>query len=711
MSAPVDAALPGAATILDPAARDRLLARHGAGDPVALRLRWKPGTNLRLGVVGTRRSLLVASFADAGKADALARRPGAVRDATGLVVLDAVRDPALRLRGAEPVPGMSVLAYNPDRRIVLRSGDEVLKRHAAPPPRAVLDLLTDPPGPLAPHLPGTVVHGTGRSVRSSWVDGRAPGPDDGDAVRDALAALRSCVPPAGLPVLRGGDVHAAAAAAVAALTRILPDSAARTRPALDVLRRAPWPDPVEPVHGDLSVDQVVVDGDRAVLLDLDRAAVGPPGWDAAQWTAAALTGPGPAWPGPEPDPVLLLAALLQRLPEPFKRLRDGWEADTGRLLDAVEETAARVADRSDPAPPADRALRRLPSGLRTARAWPIDRPGSRAPVLAVEATAADGRVVGVLLPVRLRRPVEVLDGADPALPDLAPALARPGAVLLGHRPGKRAVLRDGDGGYLKVVRPGRAGRVVAVLDTAREKVRGRPGAPVIPDAVPLTDGTVRLAPLSGPSLHALLARDPGGRAAEACAGLVGALAALRDADPSGLAVHTGGDEAAVLTRWAADADRLTGSSLSGPARAVAAALAALGPRPAVPCHRDLHDKQVIALSGGRTGLLDLDTLCAADPALDAGNLLAHLRLRAEQGHTSAGRARECAAALGLPDPYSAVPGGRPDGHALAVYTAAALLRVAAVHRFRPEPARLTGRLVAAAREVAPGPPRLAAWRA
>ena len=56
----------------------------------------------------------------------------------------------------------------------------------------------------------------------------------------------------------------------------------------------------------------------------------------------------------------------------------------------------------------------------------------------------------------------------------------------------------------------------------------------------------------------------------------------------------------------------------------------LPPVDSVICHRDFHDKQVL-LSETRITLLDLDLLANSDPALDAGNILAHLRLRSLQG--------------------------------------------------------------------------------
>lgn len=51
-------------------------------------------------------------------------------------------------------------------------------------------------------------------------------------------------------------------------------------------------------------------------------------------------------------------------------------------------------------------------------------------------------------------------------------------------------------------------------------------------------------------------------------------------------------------------------------------------RPA-PVHRDFYDKQLL-IGAARTTLIDADTLALSDPALDVGNFLAHLTLRAKQ---------------------------------------------------------------------------------
>jgi len=52
-------------------------------------------------------------------------------------------------------------------------------------------------------------------------------------------------------------------------------------------------------------------------------------------------------------------------------------------------------------------------------------------------------------------------------------------------------------------------------------------------------------------------------------------------------------------------------------------------------HRDLHDGQFI-VAGESISLLDFDLICIADVALDAGNLLAHMKLRALQARQESG---------------------------------------------------------------------------
>jgi len=339
------------------------------------------------------------------------------------------------------------------------------------------------------------------------------------------------------------------------------------------------------------------------------------------------------------------------------------------------------------------ALRRLPAGLTARRAWP-HRDG-----LAVEARTSGGTVVAMVLRAD---GVRLLRAADPALPALAPALARPGSTLLSHRPGRRAMVREPDGHFLKVLRPGRAGPVADGLRHAAGLLAGRRGAPQVPRVCAVDDlsGWVRLDAMPGTLLHTLLGQDPHA-AVEACTRAGEAITVFQACAAAGLPRHTAAAEVAVLLHWLEDADGWAGTGLAAYAPAVVERLASLPEPVPVPCHRDLHDKQILAARTGGIGLLDLDTLCAADPALDPANLLAQLRLRALQGICSPAAAARCAGVL---QARCAGPGA-VEPAALAAYTASALLRLAAVYTFRPGPAGLAAQLAAAA--TSPDP---ATWR-
>ena len=96
--------------------------------------------------------------------------------------------------------------------------------------------------------------------------------------------------------------------------------------------------------------------------------------------------------------------------------------------------------------------------------------------------------------------------------------------------------------------------------------------------------------------------------------------------------------------------------------------------PAVPCHRDFHEGQIL-VDGSDVGLLDFDTLRLGDPALDPGNLLAHLRLAAIRTDQSL-PADEAAFLKAM----ELVPADR-----IIAWKRAALLRLAAIYSFTSEP--------------------------
>lgn len=152
-----------------------------------------------------------------------------------------------------------------------------------------------------------------------------------------------------------------------------------------------------------------------------------------------------------------------------------------------------------------------------------------------------------------------------------------------------------------------------------------------------------------------------------------AISALQTLDPVGLPVHSGTDEARILMLWLQRCrdgrPELARRIAPGLTRRIAA-LEAVTPS-LRPCHRDLHEKQIL-VSGGVAGFLDFDTLCLSDPALDAGNLLAHLFFAGQDEAKL--RARLDRAGIGL-------------------WRSAALFRLAMIYAFTSTPDAALERLI------------------
>lgn len=133
-------------------------------------------------------------------------------------------------------------------------------------------------------------------------------------------------------------------------------------------------------------------------------------------------------------------------------------------------------------------------------------------------------------------------------------------------------------------------------------------------------------------------------------------------------------------RWQAGRDRLETSEINLPKAVMGLA------------HRDLHDGQII-VAGNTISLLDFDLICHADIALDAGNLLAHLKLRTLQGRQLGGESAfiDCSSAFlsGL---------GRQDepgfDSRLYFYQATTFYRLALLYALRPRWSHLTDPLIA-----------------
>jgi len=121
--------------------------------------------------------------------------------------------------------------------------------------------------------------------------------------------------------------------------------------------------------------------------------------------------------------------------------------------------------------------------------------------------------------------------------------------------------------------------------------------------------------------------------------------------------------------------------------------AAMNLRPAVHglAHRDLHDGQFI-VSGNTISLLDFDLVCLADAALDAGNLLVHMKLRTLQGRPAADSAglSVCGKAFLTGLGRRAEPGFE---RRLLFYQATSYYRLALLYALRPRWAHLTEELI------------------
>lgn len=323
---------------------------------------------------------------------ALLGRPGADRDLPGLVRLhrrgptsvlrrlQAV-DPAAhdRLRAAAAGPGPTTLAWKPQRRWVGRVGgpEQAVVMRAYRPgvvgrARSGHLVAARHLGDAVPRLLGAdlergllaVEHLPGRTLDRS--PGGA-GADDAAELGRLLARLHGGgspgrtsdgAGPAGHRS-RPGQEALAVRAAGDLLDLLRPDVGAGelARGLAERLVAAPG-EPVVPVHGDLSADQVLRRPDgRLALIDLDEAGRGPAALDlgavAAAWwlahpaaaaslVAALHDGYAEVADPPEEAGVRLRTAaqLLRRAAEPFRAGRSCWAEQVGAAVEAARDHAA-----------------------------------------------------------------------------------------------------------------------------------------------------------------------------------------------------------------------------------------------------------------------------------------------------------------------------------------------------------------------------------
>jgi aminoglycoside phosphotransferase (APT) family kinase protein len=782
--------LPGLATLLDDDAFAELLSTWlpGAGIRSARStyVRYKPDTSLLVAyrVQSAAGEQLVHARAERDNAagrlqrlTALADRPTAlgpgvlVLPEQSLAVLPFPTDrrlPALRALADEAARShlfggsggsMRVLAYKPERRFVARAGDLVLRAYAAdgwPAAAGAVAALGHAPDVRIQEI--RRVADAHQVIALAWMPGRplerlldAPGVSPAPAVAAALRALHACRPAGALPHRRGAWEAAALRAAGEAAGVAGPRLGRRARLlaarlAGELAARAPGN---AVLHGDFSVDHVLIDERGAILLDLDAAALGHPVDDLASCLGdlelrviegglerrraeafggelAEIYAHRASVPVREDELNLLTgAALLRRVAEPFRRRRPDWPAAMEAIVGRAAELTRRPRRAGGPAParpPLERLTRlhprgeatRLPAGpLVVRRSWPAG-----AGRLLLEYVGSDGALVagewhheGVAWPDAVTvqagpgAPVTLYAGADPALPALARVLRRRGATLASHRPGRRATVRLENAGetlWVKVVWPGWATGVAETLERARQLTRG---AFSVPDVrrIGAKAGTVTCGALPGRPLTAVLA-EPGARRDVTRLGQ--AVRRFHDAlPPPGMPSHDAEAEAALLERWVGDAAAVApalAAQLAPAASAAVTGLAVLGPAPPAPLHRDLHDGQILLAPDGAIGVLDFEGLALGDPALDVASLLVHFELRAAQGACTASRAEQLRDAL--------LWGYEADAGMLrrvAAYETAARLRLACVYAYRPQwrevPAALVGGVGRGSRAIGPPP--------
>jgi aminoglycoside phosphotransferase (APT) family kinase protein len=441
------------------------------------------------------------------------------------------------------------------------------------------------------------------------------------------------------------------------------------------------------VHGDFHAEQVLLDGGKAALLDLDGAGAGNPLLDlgsflghlrllvrsgdlteeqAGSGAEAFLAAYGPRVEGLETVTVL---ALLDLGLSPLRRLEEG---ATERVGAVVEEARALLE-----APALVRAgirgdgtieyefERRTPIGA--LRRWEILPPA--------------GERIAQTDPASLG-PEGIRTALDPAALSAILRARLPGDAgvvrtnLLSLRPGRRGVVRarlaDGATLIVKVYAPGR-GRG----DWPRASTG--PGAPRLPRR--LADepdlGLVFFEDLEGEVLSRRLGK---GEAEADVRATARALRIFHGGPPPARRKDLAGELAIAASRHEA-ACRVGGPGREERADALERLRVLAGEAPAPSSgrlHGDFYEAQVLVGPSG-IAFLDLDLSCEGDPALDVGNFLAHLALREAQGNLEPPRAERLRAAF--LDGYG--PGGPDFEERVPLYQAVSLARLSALQAIRP----------------------------
>ncbi|WP_237205037.1 phosphotransferase [Rothia nasimurium] len=330
----------------------------------------------------------------------------------------------------------------------------------------------------------------------------------------------------------------------------------------------------------------------------------------------------------------------------------------------------------------------LPAGSTVTRAWPGSAGGLTFELVDARTNQLRAGTIDVDGDIRLLSPV----GTDPKLPALAADSSAPDAQLLVHRAGKRAVVRHPQK-VSKHLKPSK----VAQVALASEAVGGLAASSGFSVARVLATGTGHLdfSLLPGQSLF-----DWADQGQDAWVRFTGIwpefLARVARAYRSGVglpavsgvfspATHGKEQEARVLEQWkqhvvafGSFASLESGQQLLLHIDRLLSELTSDAPDDNyVLVHRDLHDKQLL-WNGSSLALIDLDTAAYGEAALDLGNLLAHLELRAVQGIYQPDFSHSISQLL---ETLASEAGISPQR--LDLYRQVARARIACVYSFRP----------------------------
>ena len=562
-----DPALPGLAVVLDADTVSALLGKEA--EPV--HLRYKPGVSCMAtfrvdGDFVILRALTRQRFSN----DKISPRRAALMQLVpehALIIMPPAADRRITaMRNHIDLSAATPLRFKPERRMVLRKGDAMLKAMSeATWDRALcgarFGATLGGPDVLS-------VDEQNHMIATRWLHGTSAenaGPEIFSRIGATLAALHQGQ--AGLPL----STQVAPPAALADLERLLPELTNRIRRIRTGLALALSVDNClrVPCHGDFSADQVMVAPDgRLTIIDWDEAGLANPATDLGSFLArldhdsligvqtqniaeAFIRGYGPQPAGVAAHHAAALAALAT---EGFRTRRADWPDLACRLLDRVEQILPPVDPLSIAADPA--AMTQL-SGLKISNAVMIRlKPGKRALFRYDEQFIAKMRFKGS-------------DRATPALHDRLRAAGLDGS---------------GDTGV-----PQPRSSIDALNLWLQDLVPGR----ILTDLI-APDGPVGPFHAAGRGLARLHVTNT---------------AAIRD--------WTLRDELEVMKK------ALDRPELRDICERLCGSVNGLPESPICGIHRDFYPDQVL-IDNGRVWLLDLDLYANGDPAIDLGNFLAHL---------------------------------------------------------------------------------------